>query len=253
MLHDNFQNICKGEVLILYLAVFLKYIQPSIELFNIRIDEPVTTLTDLIFAAVCFFFFFRIMNHAGSGKIRIHFMYFFLTLGLSAFFGGLLGHAFLYGISAPWKLVSWIFTLVSVGIMTQALIEISNTLIKPFYSRMVTWINLLFLLMALFYTIWTLDFIAVKYYTTFGMLAVVGSLSYLIYQKTGSRGVVSLMIAVGIGLVSVVVFSYEWGFSPWFNHNDISHVILTISALILYKGASQLLDSPPTLPISVIR
>ncbi|MEN8158028.1 MAG: hypothetical protein ABFS10_13840 [Bacteroidota bacterium] len=230
------------------MAVLLQYIQPSIYISNIRIDEPVTALTDLVFATVCFYALYRIKRQGEPGRIKALFTYYFLTLGLSAFFGGLFGHAFLYGLSAPWKLISWIFTLASVGIITHALIEMSRSLIKPFLVRVVTWINLLFLLMALFHTIWTLEFVAVKYYTTFGMLAVVGSLSYLIFQKTGNRGVVSLMIAVGIGFVSVVVFSYKWGFSPWFNHNDISHVILAFSALILYKGASEIVETPVHLP-----
>ncbi len=229
------------------MAVLLNHIQPSVDLFNIRVDGPVTALTDLVFAVACFYAFFRIKNQAVSGSIREYFKYYFLTLGLSAFFGGIFGHAFLYGLAAPWKLVSWLFTLTSVAIISHLLIQLSRSLIKPVFTRIIIWINLLLLLLAIFYTLWTLEFAAVKYYATFGMLAVVGPLSYLIFQKTGNRGVVSLMIAVGIGIVSVVVFSYEWGFSPWFNHNDISHVILTFGVLILYKGASLILVSPPIL------
>ena len=52
------------------------------------------------------------------------------------------------------------------------------------------------------------------------------------------------MLGVGLGLISAVVFSYQWGLSPWFNHNDISHIILIFSALILYKGATMILNTP---------
>ena len=137
--------------------------------------------------------------------------------------------------------------MASVAIMVHALVEMSRPILKPVVTRMVIYMNLLILVAALFYTSWTLDFPAVKYYTIFGMLVVVGSLSYIIYQKTGSRGVVRLMLGIGVGLLSALVFSFGWGLSPWFNHNDISHVILSCSALILYKGAAMILEAPPTL------
>ena len=224
--------------------MLLNYIQPSVEVFGIRIDEPVTTLTDLLFAAVCFYAFFRISRQETSVRTKVLFKYYFLTLGLGALFVGLLGHAFLYSLASPWKLVSWILILASVAIMAHALVELSRPIIKPAVSRLVAGVNLLTLAAALFITSWTLAFPAVTYYTIFGMVVIVGSLSYIIYQKTRNRGFVRLMLGVGVGLISAVVFSYQWGLSPWFNHNDISHVILIFSALILYKGATMILNTP---------
>jgi MFS family permease len=218
-----------------------------VEVFNIRIDEPVTLLTDLLLAGVCFYAFFRIRHRDSSARMKDYFKYYFLTLGLGALFGGLLGHAFLYSLSSPWKLVSWIFILTSVAIMAHALTEMSRPIIKPVVTRMVIGINLLILAAAICYTSWTLAFPAVKYYTIFGMLVVVGSFSYILYRKTGNRGMIMLMLGIGVGLLSAIVYSFGWGLSPWFNHNDISHVILSCSALILYKGAVLILDSPPTL------
>ena len=101
---------------------------------------------------------------------------------------------------------------------------------------------MLVFLVALFYTLWTLAFSPVKYYTIFGMLLVVGSLSYYIYRKTESRAMLILMGAVGVGFLSAIIFSLEWGLSPWFNHRDISHVILSFSAFSLYKGAALIMD-----------
>ena len=224
--------------------MFLKFIQPSIEVLSIRIDEPITTITDLVMAAICFYAYFRIRQQESNGRIKSYFKYYFLTLGIATLAGGLLGHAFLYSISPAWKLVSWIFTLISVAILSHGLIELSKPLFKPAFSRMVTRVNILILSLALLYTLYTLAFSAVKYYSIFGMLMVVGSLSYVIYQKTDSRGVVKIMIGIGVGVLSALIFSFEWGLGPWFNHNDISHVILSFSAISLYKGAILIIDSP---------
>ena len=38
--------------------------QPSIFIYGLRLDEPVTTITDLIFSAVCFYAYFRLTKLA---------------------------------------------------------------------------------------------------------------------------------------------------------------------------------------------
>ena len=224
------------------LIVFQKFQQPSIEILNLRIDEPITTATDLLFAAICFYAFFQIRKMEYSGRVKGYFKYYFLTLGLGAMFGGLLGHAFLYRLSEKWQLLPWILALFSVALITHALVELSKPVIKPWLSRWLGRINLLILAFAVFYTMWTLAFSPVKYYSIFGVVIVVLSLSYYLYLKTRERGLPVLMAAVGIGFLSVLVFSFEWGLSPWFNHNDISHVILSFSVFGMYKGAALILS-----------
>lgn len=223
--------------------MFDKYLQPSVEILSLRIDEPITTATDLLLAAVCFYAFYRIRRLEYTGKVKWYFKYYFLTLGLGAMFGGLFGHAFLYRLAPQWKLLSWILTMVSVLLMAHALMEVVKPIIKPGVSRLISRINLLILAVALFATLWTLAFSPVLYYTVFGMIVVVGSLCFYYFQKTGSRGVLVMMGAIGVGLISAVVASFGWGLSPWFNHNDISHVILTVSAFNLYKGAALVMAS----------
>lgn len=208
-----------------------------------RIDEPVTVLTDLLLALISFYAWARIRRLEGSDTIKSYFKYFFLTLGLAALSGGLLGHAFLYRLSPAWKLISWIFTLVSVAILAQALTLIARPLLRPSLIRWTSRINVLVLALALLYTIWSITFSGVKYYTIFGMVVVVGSFSYVIYQRTGNRGMTHLMLAVGVGILSALVFSYDWGLSPWFNQNDISHVILTFSTYVIYKGALVIMET----------
>lgn len=226
---------------IVALYVFENFIQPSIEILNIRIDEPMTTFTDLVMAAICFYAFYQIRQMEVHGKVKWFFKYYFLTLGLGAMFGGIFGHAFLYKLPEAWKLVSWIFTLGSVALITHALLEVAKPLVRPGITKIIARFNMLIFAVALFYTMWTMAFSPVKYYTIFGMVGVVGSLSFFIFQKTRSRGVVVLMGAVGVGFLSAVIFSFQWGLGPWFNHNDISHVILSFSAYNVYKGAAIML------------
>jgi MFS family permease len=222
--------------------VFQNFIQPSIEILNVRIDEPITSSTDLLFAAICFYAYFQIKKGESTGKIKWYFKYYFLALGFGALFGGLLGHAFLYTLSPGWQLLSWIFSLFAVGLIAHALVEMARPLAKPWFIRWISIVNLLVLAIAIFYTLWTFAFSPVKYYSIFGMVMVAGSLSYYIHLKTHQRGVALLMGAIGIGIVSVLIFSLKWGVSPWFNHKDISHVLLSFSVYGFYKGAALILN-----------
>ena len=232
--------------IILNLNVFLIYMQPSVELWNLRIDEPVTTATDLLMAAICFYAYIGIKKNESTQKIKLYFKYFFLTLGLGTMFGGLLGHAFLYRLTPQWKLLSWIFILISVAIMAHALLELARPLVKPWITRIMVGSNLLLLTLVLVYTISTLAFSGVQYYSIFGMIVIVGSFSFYIFRKTGSRGTAMFLVAVGVSLLPAFVFSFKWGLSPWFNHNDISHVVLSMSVVVFYKGASLILDTKRT-------
>jgi len=227
----------------LALRVAVKFIQPSIEVLNIRIDEPITLITDLLLAAICFYAYFQIRRLDYTGRGKWYFKIYFLVLGLGAMTGGLLGHAFLYRVSDAWKLVSWILTMGSVTWIIQALLELARPYIKKGVTRIISRFNILLFALALFFTLWSMAFSPVKYYTTFGMVVVVGSLCYYIYQKTGSKGTLILMGAVLLGFISALIFSLEWGLSPWFNHRDISHVILCFSAYLMYKGTMRIMGS----------
>lgn len=158
--------------------------------------------------------------------------------------GGLLGHAFLTRIAPGWKLISWVFTIISVGFMIHAMIEMTRPLIRRSVTKIITTINWLAMALAIFQTIWTVTFAPTAYYSTFGMLVVVGSLSFYFYLKTGSKGVVRFLFAVGLGLLSAFIFSQGWGVSPWFNHNDICHLILAISTFVIYKGVTLVIKVP---------
>jgi len=227
----------------LHLKVFEKFVQPSIEIWNIRIDEPVTTATDLVIGLVCLYAFFQLRKMNYQSRVKNYFSYYFLFLGLGAITGGFLGHAFQYRLAEAWKLVSWVLTLGTVALIAGALIEIAKSLVKPVVAKVFSLINILVFVLALFFTLWTIAFSPVKFYLIFGMVGMVGSLCYLIYRKTESRGVLVLMGAVGIGLLSAIFFSFEWGLSPWFNHNDISHVILSFSAFGIFKGVALIMDA----------
>ena len=124
------------------MSVYSKFIQPSIEILNLRIDEPITTITDILLGIICIYAFFRMGRLKVAGNGFTYFRRYFLVLGLGAITGGLLGHAFQYCLANSWKLVSWNLTLVSVALMVQGVLVIAATYLKKGIVAMITMLNL---------------------------------------------------------------------------------------------------------------
>ena len=220
-----------------------KFIQPSIEILNLRLDEPITTITDILLGIICIYAFFRMEKYKVAGNGFIYFRSYFLVLGLGAITGGLLGHAFQYCLAEAWKLVSWTLTVLSVALMVQGILAIAAPHLKKGMGPAITALNLAGMFLAVILTFRSIDFDPVKYYAIFGLVLVCGSLSWFIYRKTGNRALLVLMGGVGVGFLSAIIFSLQWGLSHWFNHRDVSHIILCFSVYFVFKGLRMHLNS----------
>ena len=83
----------------------------------------------------------------------------------------------------------------------------------------------------------TLNFFFVEIHSAYGLLVVVGSFSTFVYVKTRSKGSKLFLIAVAFCAISGLIFMNEWGLHKWFNHFDISHILMAIAAYIFYRGS----------------
>ena len=83
------------------------YQNPTIYIGNLRVDEPITTLTDLVFIGVCFFAFFKTKNISSDKGLNLY-RWFFLLTGASTLVAALIGHAFLYYFGAEAKIYGWV-------------------------------------------------------------------------------------------------------------------------------------------------
>ena len=218
--------------------------QPGIELFGIRIDEPVTTFTDLIVSAVCFYAFYKLDKIPIKNKVHWNLKYYFLSMGLATLFGGLVGHGFLYLLSFSWKLPGWLTSMFSIALLERASILFAKPLTKPRVGNFFAWLNLIELATFVTITFSTLNFFFVEVHSAYGLLIIVTSFNLLAYLKTKSEASKLFLIAVGISAISALIFMNEWGISIWFNHFDISHCLMAISAFVFYRGSLKMIKDP---------
>ena len=243
-------------------------IQPSVFILGIRIDEPITTLTDIFVSVLCFIFYYRLSNMHITNKTSYYLRYYFLSMGIATFIGGIVGHGFLYLFKArwelsakyivfitdivgenkmnaeanPWKLPGWLTSMFSITLVERASIEFAKKLIKKSIARLFSWLNIFELLFFVFITFSTLNFFFVEIHTFYGFMIIVLSFNSYVFYKTRHVGSIQFLIAVGFAAIAALVFMNEWAISKWYNHFDISHTFMAISAIFFYKGSIKLLD-----------
>ncbi len=222
--------------------------QPSIFIGTIRLDEPVTTVTDLIISAVCFYAFFRLSRIARKQPLHQYLRFYFLSMGIATGIGGIIGHGFLYLFSFAWKLPGWLTSMVSIALIERASIEQARKLISPKLGRALAILNIIELLTFMTITFSTLNFFFVEVHTTYGLLIVVASLNIFIYSRTRDPGARLFLVAVGFSAMGALVFMNQWSLHQWFNYFDLSHVLLTIAAVFFYRGSRVIIRQTSTDP-----
>jgi hypothetical protein len=218
--------------------------QPSIQLLDVRIDEPVTAVTDLLVSAMCFYAFSRLRSIPLKNNVHWNLKYYFLSMGLATLIGGVIGHGFLYLFSFAWKLPGWLTSMFSIALLERASILYARPLISSKIGNFFAWMNIVELSTFVIVTFSTLNFFFVEAHSAYGLLVIVTSFNLVVYRKRKSEASRLFLIAVGISAVSALIFMNEIGISKWFNHYDISHILMSVSAFIFYRGSLKMIEDP---------
>ena len=209
----------------------------SIEIAGILILEPITSLTDLIVTAVCFYAFYHLQFHEHK---RIHhvkyYRYFFLFMGIATLLGGVIGHAFLYLFSFAWKVPAWIVSMIAIALAERAAIIRARELMHHHLSKFFTVLNLVELITFMFISIYTLRFIFVEIHAMYGLLVIVFSFEGYIYLKTRDRNSKLVLWCVFLAALAASAHIGQITIHKWFNYFDLAHILMAISCGILYKA-----------------
>ena len=211
--------------------------QPPMFLWGLRIDEPVTSLTDVLVGVVCLYAWWQLRKLDRPGLSQQYLRYYFLTMGIATILGGVIGHAFLYRFSFAWKLPGWVISMVSVSLVERACIAHAAPLLSRRMVRILKTANIVELLTFMGLAMYTLNFNFVGVHSAFGLLVVVFPLQWLAWRRTGNEGSRLFLVAVGWATVAYVIYLSRWSLHLYYNYLDISHTIMMYCAWLFYKGA----------------
>jgi len=209
----------------------------SVEIAGIKILEPVTTATDLLVTAVCFYAFVKLKSHQHREIKHIkYYRYFFLFMGLATLLGGIIGHAFLYLFTFAWKVPAWIVSMISIALAERAAIMRARPLMNYKLGNFFTYLNLVELVTFMFLSIYTLRFIFVEIHAMYGLLIVVFSFEGYIYLKTRDEGSKKILWSVMLAALAAAAHIGKITIHKWFNYFDLAHVLMAVSCFVLYRA-----------------
>jgi hypothetical protein len=218
--------------------------QPDVNILGIRLQEPITTFTDLLVTVVCFYAYWKVNKSGISSKAIQYIKYYFILMGTGIAFGGLIGHGFQYAFSPAWKCLGWVIGMFAVLFFEFSALEYTANLIPPKWHKILVGFSIIEIVIALAFTISFVNFKYVQYHMIFGFIVVVFSLHLLIYYKTNDHGSRWIMAGVAMLVIAISAFSYRVTPHIWFNHNDLSHVIIALATYLFLKGALHLGEPP---------
>lgn len=215
---------------------------PPITICGVKILEPVTSLTDFITALVCFYAFYRLSNLDSAGKVYRYFRFYFLCTGIATTCAAFIGHAFLYLFSFEWKMIGWAFSATGILLIEWATLHfVRNTISSRAFNWGVAGTMAKYMLFwVLIFT--TQSFVATQVQAATGLVGVVLPLQVYHYRRTKHPGSGIIILAILFSFLPAITYNTKLSFHTYFNHHDISHLLMAITMYLLYRGADKMMN-----------
>ncbi|MEX0608042.1 MAG: hypothetical protein WD016_01870 [Balneolaceae bacterium] len=214
--------------------------QPSIEIFDITIMEPMVTFTDLWITAVCVYAFIKLKKLNKQGKVHRLMLWYFAIMALATFLGGILGHAFQDVVGLRWKLPGWLISMLAVMAIERATIIHAKPVLNPRLGKFLEAANVVELITFAVITFSTLNFFFIQVHSAYGLGLVVLPIHFVVYRRTRNEGSRIIFLTVIFATLAAFFYTSEIGLHTWFNHLDLAHTVMAISMYFFYRGARKL-------------
>lgn len=221
----------------------MEFEKTSLEIYGILIQEPMTALTDLLVAGVCLYAFSKLRPVNPSVKLL---KYYFLTMALATAYGGIFGHAFLHYLDFGWKVPGWLMSMFSVALLERAAITHAKPLLNKRHGNFFTLLNSVELLVLTIIVLATLNFKFVEAHAAYGLLVIVFSFEVFIFKIKRAESSLIFLLATGVAALAALVHLSQFTIHPWFNHLDLSHVLMAASAYVYFLAGRKLERDPFT-------
>lgn len=210
---------------------------PSIELFGLRVDEPVTSFTDLIVAAVGIFGFLKTASADNQKSISLY-RYFFLFTGISTLVAAFFGHAFTYHFGMKARMIGWVIGMIGVACAQFAVLHNSRETIGKKILTVLSIVNIAELIAVTVLLVLFQSFVIVEIHSAFGMVLMVTIIETFNYSKTKSEMSRNMIYGVALATAAVICHISQLAISIWFNHLDLSHIFMALALYVMYKGVA---------------
>ena len=206
----------------------------SIFLNGYQLSDPVTVLTDLFITFYTLYVYLYLRKGKTNSLVVKDWSAFYLYMFISSLLGAL-NHAGYYLVPASFRLVFWLGMQITACIaIFFAVLATAKIINQPEKEKKIGAVAAIIMLVFIMLSLILKSFLILK-------INIATSLVFIIiehYKSFKKQIIGSGLILYGmlISIIPVFVHSFKWNFGIWFNHNDISHVIMFISLIIIFGG-----------------
>ncbi|MFT4600362.1 MAG: hypothetical protein ACI857_000536 [Arenicella sp.] len=228
--------------------IFADFDKIHFSLFGLDLLEPMALVTDSILGIISVYFGFKLKKMTSSAHpFYTYWMWFFFVFGVGAFYGGL-AHIFFNYWGVVGKFGTWIAGPISIYCIEQAMIAA-----HPNRKTVKLLKGISFWKLVIVFAIWTaivtmgpihekpaIGFLPIAINTIVGVVISAGLLGRYYYKKGLSLNYKYFVLGVVVMLPSAFIFLMKINLHPWFDKNDLSHVLLLAGIVYLYTGCRRL-------------
>ena len=127
----------------------------------------------------------------------------------------------------------------------RAAIEHSAKVFKPKLIKSLLILNIVELVIIAVMTGITINFKFVQFHSFYGLVCIVFPFHLYVYSKTKNLGSKWTLEGIFVMMLGAPAFNIPIIIHEFFNHKDLSHVIIMASTYCLYKGALNLKAKEP--------
>ena len=204
----------------------------EIEIGGIIVRDPVTAVTNLgIFAA-------GFISYLQLRKQKLQFpnknwIYFFLLMGLSSLVAVVV-HGFSYYTTPEVHFnIWWVMGAIQGAGVTLAQFGFASNVLSKFRMLVISIVTLQFGAFAVgSYIVGT--FAIAKIHLAVGLVPIM--LYYIYVSFKGRRAEMLVASGIGISALTALVHGLKMSIHEYFNYNDIAHVLIIASLVVMYKG-----------------
>lgn len=222
-----------------------------------------TALTDFLVTAVCLVAFVRLrkLSIQNNGYMS-YYPYFFLTMGLGCFFAALMTHAFSYTMvdqilgkdelkALCWTdkltyhlhdLPNWLLNIVSVTLFEIAMVERISKNLPEYNKKLYLRIVIIESVTVTALLLWLLNYAVAAGHIGFALYVIELPQMLKINRNSPNKEAKPLITGSYLMIIAIAAMAFQKQlveYSPWFNHNDISHCVIAATMYLFYKSAEK--------------
>jgi hypothetical protein len=207
----------------------------EIEAGGIIIRDPVTALTNIGIFAAGLISYLRLRKKPLDYPNR-NWIFFFLLVGCSSLVGVIVHGFSFYTSPASHFKIWWAMGVIQGAGITLAQFGWASNIMKPFRVMVISICALQFGVFAtLLYT--TGSFEVAKIHIALGLIPIM--MHYIYKGIRGFKAEVLVATGIGVSALTALVHSLKISLGLWFNFNDISHVLIIASLIVMYQGVKK--------------